>query len=138
MEEIIRLMRKRAEVLRKELLRATAKARAYPEGRLRVSNSCGQRRYYRMLEKADTTGDYLPVSEKELIGDLAQNRSVQIKRRAKNIAGFNITMHHVHFMAFFHFMILHVSLCLLYESCRSMFIKKRKKRSGTRKIPPLF
>lgn len=73
MQELFRLTKARAESLKAGIKKAERDAAKLPEGRLRSSKGKRQRRFFRVIEKNDTSGSYLRASEKELIMGLAQS-----------------------------------------------------------------
>lgn len=72
MEEVIRAVNRHIRMVERGMWLASRKVPKFPKGRLRVSNSGNQRRYYRMEKPGDTTGEYLPHAEMEIIKGLAQ------------------------------------------------------------------
>ncbi|WP_026507502.1 hypothetical protein [Butyrivibrio sp. MC2013] len=72
MNELTVIMKKRIAVLKRAISIAEREEDSFPEGRLRVSKTTNQTRYYRMMDTGDETGEYLNTKQKELIRLLSQ------------------------------------------------------------------
>ena len=72
MKILTKLLNDRLTVLRKAIKLAEKQEGTFPEGRLRVSKSKGNIRYYKMLDNGNKTGEYLSVSNVMEIRQLAQ------------------------------------------------------------------
>ncbi|MCR5106933.1 MAG: hypothetical protein K6B28_02110 [Lachnospiraceae bacterium] len=72
MDELLRIMNDRILKLRKAIKVAKSDVKTFPEGRLRVSNCKMGVRYYKVLKKGDSSGEYLPRKERKLAAILAQ------------------------------------------------------------------
>ena len=72
MNKLIETINLRITLLKKAIKLAEKEKERFPEGRLRINNS-GYTRYYKVLEKGDSTGEYLPKkSNMNTIRQLAQ------------------------------------------------------------------
>ncbi|MCR5626417.1 MAG: hypothetical protein K6F99_03770 [Lachnospiraceae bacterium] len=72
MDELIRMVKERVQVLKKAIRQAENDHAAYPDGRLRVSAGKRQIRYYRILDSSDPIGEYIPKRERDIACGLAQ------------------------------------------------------------------
>ena len=71
MEEILKRMKERTEMLRKAVARAEHDYGKYPEGHLRVSYSNNRPRYYLMTKPCEANGKFIKKSERGLAEKLA-------------------------------------------------------------------
>ncbi|MBO4458844.1 MAG: hypothetical protein J5802_14110 [Butyrivibrio sp.] len=72
MNKLIETINLRSILLKKAIKLAEKEKERFPEGRLRVNNS-GYTRYYKVLKKGDSTGEYLSIKSKmNTIRKLAQ------------------------------------------------------------------
>lgn len=72
MGKLLELANERAAQIRKGIQKAEHDELILPEGRLRSSRGERCRRYFRMTEKNDTKGRYIPSAQRDLIKGLAQ------------------------------------------------------------------
>ncbi|MCR4689915.1 MAG: hypothetical protein K5739_01030 [Lachnospiraceae bacterium] len=72
MIDLIRILNKRKELLERSIKIAEREEKKLPEGRLRVSKTARQTRYYKMTDGSDKTGEYLSKKEQATIKLLAQ------------------------------------------------------------------
>ena len=73
MNEVIQALNERIALLKRALKQAEKLEKTFPEGRLRVTKTARQTRYYKMTDYADKTGEYLSRKEKlAIIQQLAQ------------------------------------------------------------------
>lgn len=71
MEEIIKSMKERAEILRKAIAKAERESGKFPKGHLRVSYSNNRPRYYLMTKPCEANGKYIKKSERDFAAKLA-------------------------------------------------------------------
>lgn len=72
MEELLKCIKERMAILKKAIAKAEKESGSFPEGRLRVSRNGKQVRYYQVLKKSDTIGEYIKKANMALVGKLAQ------------------------------------------------------------------
>ncbi len=72
MNEIVELMEKRVDILRKAIERAKKNEGPYPEGRLRISIDGNSERYYHVASPGDNNGKYIKKQEHKLAEALAR------------------------------------------------------------------
>ena len=72
MQEYQELMKKRSAELKKAIKAAERNIKNYPEGRLRISQSGKQVRYYHVLPGKDSSGTYIKRDRHDIINKLAQ------------------------------------------------------------------
>ncbi len=72
MNDFINLMKERVTLLKKAVRAAEADIDRFPDGRLRVNKTGQGCNYYVVTKRGDTTGDYIPAKNKELVKQLAQ------------------------------------------------------------------
>jgi hypothetical protein len=72
MKELIKQLKKRESIIKKAIKLAEQDEGNFPEGRLRVVKTEKGYRYYNVMVKNDTVGDYLSVKNKPLVKELAQ------------------------------------------------------------------
>lgn len=72
MREIINKLESRKDFLAKILKQIEDREASYPEGRLRIRNKNDKGVYYRILDKNDSCGLYIPRKDDELARKLAQ------------------------------------------------------------------
>ncbi len=72
MKDLIKHLKKRESIIKKALKLAEQEEGSFSEGRLRVVKIEKGCRYYNVVKKNDTNGEYLSVKEKPLIKELAQ------------------------------------------------------------------
>ena len=78
----------RTGAVKKALRAAEKEAKSFPEGRLRISTSGKQCRYYELPPGGDKFGKYIPVGEAKLAKALAQkDYNIQFCKRAKEELG---------------------------------------------------
>ena len=65
-------LKERLELLEKAIKKAEREPNAFTEGRLRISKSPTQTRYYKMTRKMDTKGEYIPADKMDTVRRLAQ------------------------------------------------------------------
>jgi hypothetical protein len=84
MKQAIEEMNQRIIELKTAIKKAKLEEGKFPEGRLRVSVTKRQKRYYNMKQTGDTVGEYIPMSEIEYVRQLAQkeyNKSFLLKAK---------------------------------------------------------
>ena len=72
MNDVITTLARQRGILKAAIKAAEKEEGTFPEGRLRVSKARNQARYFKVLESADTTGEYLSMKDKKSIRQLAQ------------------------------------------------------------------
>ena len=72
MQEYVETMKKRASVLKKAIEAAEKDQKRFPEGRLRISKSGKQIRYYHVIPSGDSIGTYITRDKHEIVKVLAQ------------------------------------------------------------------
>ena len=72
MEELLKCIKERIVTLKKAIAKAEKESGTFPEGRLRVSRSGKQVRYYKMQKQSDTIGEFIRKEKTFLAGQLAQ------------------------------------------------------------------
>lgn len=72
MKKAIEEMNQRIAELKMAIKKAEQEEGTFPEGRLRVSVTKRQKRYYNMKKAGDTVGEYIPMAEIEYVRKLAQ------------------------------------------------------------------
>ncbi len=72
MKQILKQLETRVVILKKAISKAERDQRTYPEGNLRVSVGNNRVRYYHVVQKGDTQGDYIPKENRKLAAALAQ------------------------------------------------------------------
>ena len=70
MQDYLEKMQRRAEELRNSI--ETAEKKRFPEGRLRISKSSRQVRYYHVLPGEDSGGTYITKKKRDIVKKLAQ------------------------------------------------------------------
>ena len=65
-------MEKRAIELKKAIVAAEKRIKSFPEGRLRISKSGRQIRYYHVLPSGNSSGTYIPRDKRDIVSILAQ------------------------------------------------------------------
>ncbi len=70
MQEYLKMMKKRTEVLKAAI--EAAEKKKFPEGRLRVSSSSGHVRYYHVLPGGDRFGKYISAKNSDITVKLAR------------------------------------------------------------------
>jgi len=88
MQEIIKIMKKRATALKKAISRAKQDRGKFPEGNLRISYSNDRTRYYVVTDKGDSNGTYIKKEDRELAFGLAMKdyNTRFLKDAAKELA----------------------------------------------------
>ncbi len=71
-EDMIQTIEKRLALLHRSIQAAKKEQKSFPEGRLRVSISGKQKRYYKMTENGNSNGEYLSMKNMDFIRLLAQ------------------------------------------------------------------
>ncbi len=74
MVDLLELGKKRVEVLKKAIIIAEKQQNSFPEGRLRVSPSPSQIRYFQVVADGDPQGTYIPHGKIQLAAALAQKK----------------------------------------------------------------
>lgn len=69
---MIKIINKRIAILKRAIIAAEKDRYLFPEGRLRVNKTSKQLRFYKVTEKGDSTGEYIPKSKIDTIRQLAQ------------------------------------------------------------------
>lgn len=97
MEELLKQMSERINILKKAVTRAEKETGLYPEGRLRISVSGKWPRYYKVTKTGDTKGDYIPKENINLARQLAQkDYNTKFLREAKQeLARLEQTIEHL-------------------------------------------
>lgn len=75
MTDLVNLMKERLLTLKHAIKVAEREEESFPEGRLRINKLCREGnycKYYVVKKCSDTTGDYIPVGNKDYIQKLAQ------------------------------------------------------------------
>ena len=72
MNNLTKTINTRLEQLQKAIKLAEKEQKTFPAGRLRVSKSPRQTRYYKVTDSTDKTGEYLPKTAQATIKNLAQ------------------------------------------------------------------
>lgn len=72
MNQLIKNAKQREKVLKKAIKFAERESKKFPDGRLRVSMSGTQIRYYKMSKFKDTSGEYISAENKDVAKALAQ------------------------------------------------------------------
>lgn len=72
MKDILRLMNKRAAILKRAIAKAEAEEGSFPDGHLRISYSNNRPRYYKMSRRGDTKGEYIVKERRSEATALAQ------------------------------------------------------------------
>jgi hypothetical protein len=72
MNSIFTIINNRLELLQRAIKQAEKDETAFPNGRLRITRTTRQIRYYNVVDSGDTTGQYLSKSKAKIIKQLAQ------------------------------------------------------------------
>jgi len=73
MDEIIKVLKERAETLRKSITRAEKDVGTFPDGWLRINPSANRLRYYHLTDTGDSEGEYIKKEKRRLAYQLAQS-----------------------------------------------------------------
>ncbi len=84
MDELIKLMKERAETLRKGIAKAEKDVGTFPDGWLRINPSANRLRYYHLTDPGDREGEYIKKENHRLAYRLAQkDYNTKFLREAK-------------------------------------------------------
>lgn len=98
MEEIVKLMKERANILTRAIEEAKLESGPYPDGHLRISVSGHNARYYWVSQNSDKLGEYIKKENRSIIPELAKkdynqqfivDATEELKRLKKAIAWFS-------------------------------------------------
>lgn len=100
MDQIIKLMKERAIILRKAIEKANREREPYPDGHLRITTSNDKPRYYLITKRGDTNGKYITRENRSIIPQLAKKdynqqflteATKELERLEQAIAWFSIS-----------------------------------------------
>lgn len=97
MDELIKLMKERAETLRRGIAKAEKDVGTFPDGWLRINPSANRLRYYHLTDPGDREGEYIKKENHRLAYRLAQkDYNTKFLREAKQeLARLEQTIEHL-------------------------------------------